>query len=206
METVLQVLSHLLPLPYLPEDQPRTLTEHLPTPPSCSAQAGLGASSKMRHRLPVENKELGGYSEVNHLSAPPAGPSVGGPCECSQSEVTYLSSWQQCQNLSQHEPGGRAALGANDAGQKLQSGDSVDLYGSWPVQCGCSAEGDWLGCDDCRANGFSPGLEDLPQGDPGFSSLSIVDNPAKERLRKKIDLYNRGYISTEELVSTSTQE
>uniref|UniRef100_A0AAZ3P9L2 Protein kinase domain-containing protein n=1 Tax=Oncorhynchus tshawytscha TaxID=74940 RepID=A0AAZ3P9L2_ONCTS len=165
MENVLQVLSQLLPLPCPPEDQPHTLTDEAPAPPASPAQTGQGPSSNPSPSVPVEDDELHSYPVEN----PQPAPAQGGPCECSQSEVTYLG-----------------------------SGERMDLYGSWPVQCSCSAEVNGLGCEDCRANGFTPCPSDLPQ----------VDNPAKQRMMNKIDLYNRGLLRTEELLSVSmtTQE
>ncbi|XP_071187823.1 interleukin-1 receptor-associated kinase 3 isoform X4 [Salvelinus alpinus] len=191
MENVLQVLSQLLPLPCPPEDQPHTLTDQAPAPPASPAQSVPVEDDE--HSYPIEN--------------PQPAPAQGGPCECSQSEVTYLGSGERSSHLSREGPGERA--GAEEADQSLQTnGEPVDLYGSWPVQCSCSAEVDGLGCEDCRANGFTPCPSDLPQGDLSFSSLSVVDNPAKQRMMNKIDLYNRGLLRTEELLSVSmtTQE
>ncbi|XP_036801318.1 interleukin-1 receptor-associated kinase 3-like isoform X1 [Oncorhynchus mykiss] len=205
MENVLQVLSQLLPLPCPPEDQPHTLTDEAPAPPASPAQMGQGPSSNPSPSVPVEDDELHSYPVEN----PQPAPAQGGPCECSQSEVTYLGSGERSSHLSQEGAGKRAGLGADEADQSLQTnGEPVDLYGSWPVQCSCSAEVNGLGCEDCRANGFTPCPSDLPQGDLSFSSLSIVDNPAKQRMMNKIDLYNRGLLRTEELLSVSmtTQE
>ncbi|XP_010900327.2 interleukin-1 receptor-associated kinase 3 isoform X1 [Esox lucius] len=209
MENVLQVLSQLLPLPCPPEDQPHTLTEWVPGSPASAAQAGHDAGPRRWPSMPVENDELHSYAKVNCLSAAVQTPdAVGGPCECSQSEVTYLSSGQRSQPLSKEEAGGRAGRGADEAGQSVRSTEVVDLYSSWPVQCSCSADGNGVGCEDCQANGFTSCPKELPQGDLSFSSLCIVDNPSKERLRNKIDLYKKGYIRTEELLSISltTQE
>uniref|UniRef100_A0AAZ3SUL7 Protein kinase domain-containing protein n=1 Tax=Oncorhynchus tshawytscha TaxID=74940 RepID=A0AAZ3SUL7_ONCTS len=205
MENVLQVLSQLLPLPCPPEDQPHTLTDEAPAPPASPAQTGQGPSSNPSPSVPVEDDELHSYPVEN----PQPAPAQGGPCECSQSEVTYLGSGERSRHLSLEGAGERAALGADEADQSLQTnGEPVDLYGSWPVQCSCSAEVNGLGCEDCRANGFTPCPSDLPQGDLSFSSLRIVDNPAKQRMMNKIDLYNRGLLRTEELLSVSmtTQE
>ncbi|XP_052367644.1 interleukin-1 receptor-associated kinase 3-like [Oncorhynchus keta] len=179
MENVLQVLSQLLPLPCPPEDQPHTLTDEAPAPPASPAQTGQGPSSNPSPSVPVEDDELHSYPVEN----PQPAPAQGGPCECSQSEVTYLGSGERSCHLSREGAGERAGLGADEADQSLQTnGEPVDLYGSWPVQCSCSAEVNGLGCEDCRANGFTPCPSDLPQGDLSFSSLSIVDNPAKQRM------------------------
>ncbi|XP_038834063.1 interleukin-1 receptor-associated kinase 3 isoform X1 [Salvelinus namaycush] len=204
MENVLQVLSQLLPLPCPPEDQPHTLTDEAPAPPASPAQTGHGPSSNPSPSVPVEDDE-----HSYPIENPQPAPAQGGPCECSQSEVTYLGSGERSSHLSREGAGERAGLGADEADQSLQTnGEPVDLYGSWPVQCSCSAEVDGLGCEDCRANGFTPCPSDLPQGDLSFSSLSVVDNPVKQRMINKIDLYNRGLLRTEELLSVSmtTQE
>ncbi|XP_070784859.1 interleukin-1 receptor-associated kinase 3 isoform X2 [Enoplosus armatus] len=112
--------------------------------------------------------------EHDEQQSPPCSPARAGPRECSQSEVTYLS------DVGAH---GEAA---------------ADLYSSWPVQCGCAAERGGLACEDCRANGFTPNHSGSPQvsGD-----LSVVENAAKQRLRNKLSLYDRGLIHTEELLS-----
>ncbi|XP_034719826.1 interleukin-1 receptor-associated kinase 3 [Etheostoma cragini] len=96
-----------------------------------------------------------------------------GPRECSQSEVTYLSD----------------VMGA--------SGEAAaNLYNSWPVQCSCPAETGDLACEDCRANGYTLNHTDSSQTDS-----IVVENPAKERLRNKLSLYDRGVINTQELFS-----
>jgi hypothetical protein len=158
---VLQVLSQLLPLPCPPEDQPHTLTDEAPAPPASPAQTGQGPSSNPSPSVPVEDDELHSYPVEN----PQPAPAQGGPCECSQSEVTYLGSGERSSHLSREGAGERAGLGADEADQSLQTnGEPVDLYGSWPVQCSCSAEVNGMGCEDCRANGFTPCPSDLPQG------------------------------------------
>ncbi|KAM9334583.1 interleukin-1 receptor-associated kinase 3 [Symphorus nematophorus] len=69
---------------------------------------------------------------------------------------------------------------------------AADLYSSWPVQCSCPSEMGQLACDDCRANGFSPNQTNAD---------CVVENAAKERLRNKLSLYDRGLLHTEELLS-----
>ncbi|XP_071391069.1 interleukin-1 receptor-associated kinase 3 [Centroberyx affinis] len=226
MKTVLQVLSQLLPLPSCPPgDQPHSLDDGaFPNAPPHSLDDGAlpsarphslddgalsnarphslddGALSNARphslhdgtlssarpHTLddgilpnarpspspsiPVEDDEQ--YSSP--VRYPPAPPGQATPCECSQSEVTFLS--------SSLDPQGEAA--------------GLDLYSSWPVQCSCSAEAAGQTCEDCRANGFTPNHSDTLHTD-----ISVVENPAKERLRTKLSLYNKGLIQTEELLS-----
>ncbi|KAG9335173.1 hypothetical protein JZ751_005521 [Albula glossodonta] len=196
MAMVLQVLSELLPLPSLPGDQPHTLEDPHPVTPAVS--------------LPEEHDEsqwvpeqFGGVPQVLQPK----------PCECSQSEVTFLSEGQGCSQpeivfldegpgCSQSEVPG---LGVQEQGGRAEvmQGWSSNLYGSWPVQCSCTAEQDSQECEDCRANGFTPSLEDIPKGDSAGCSQKqgVVGNLAKERFRDKIELYNTGVINTEELLS-----
>lgn len=148
MMAVLQVLSQLLPLPCLPEEQPHTLEVRAP----CLT----GHCSSLS--LPVEDDEQHSYTAAVPPHAPgprPASPSDPGPpsglCECSQSEVVYVSSGEQPDSVS---PG---PLSQGDAAPQnlLGEAEPVDLYNSYPVQCSCSAEVDGLSCEDCRANGFT---------------------------------------------------
>lgn len=181
MEAVLHVLSQLLPLPSCPpNDLPHSLVERIPP---C-------ATLDTKPSLPPQDDEPSSdpFSEAAKM----------GPCECSQSEVTYLSSNAEAQlsNLSSQLQLEEAAA------QSLPSEtESLDLYGSWPVQCSCPAELNGQACDDCRANGFTPYPADISQGDISLNSEMIVENLAKERLRNKLDLYNRSLINTEELLS-----
>ncbi|XP_029317939.1 interleukin-1 receptor-associated kinase 3 [Cottoperca gobio] len=154
MENVLLELSKLLPPPSCPPaDQPHSLDY------KDSINAPLSTSSS----IPVEHDEQ---------HSPPGSLTQTGPCECSQSEVTYLSD----------------VVGA--------SGEEADLYSSWPVQCSCPAETGGLPCEDCRANGFTSNQPVSPQ-----TYSIVVENAAKERLKDKLSLYNRGQIHTEELFS-----
>uniref|UniRef100_A0A8D0D6N0 non-specific serine/threonine protein kinase n=1 Tax=Sander lucioperca TaxID=283035 RepID=A0A8D0D6N0_SANLU len=155
MENVLLALSKLLPSPsYPPADQPHSLDDGDPV------NARLSPSSS----IPVE------HDEQHSL---PGSSTQAGPCECSQSEVTYLS---------------------NVTGADGEAAE--DLYNSWPVQCSCPAETGGLACEDCRANGFTLNHTDSPQNDS-----VVVESPAKERLRNKLSLYDRGVINTQELFS-----
>ncbi|KAK2858697.1 hypothetical protein Q5P01_003317 [Channa striata] len=155
MKNVLYALSRLLPPPACPPaDQPYSLDDRAP----------LHVQQLPLSSIPVEHDE--------HYSLPGA-PAQEGPCECSQSEVTYISD----------------TVGAHGVAD-------VDLYSSWPVQCSCPAETGGLACEDCRANGFTPNHTDSIQSD-----FSVMENAAKQRLRNKLSLYNGGRIHTEELFS-----
>uniref|UniRef100_A0A4W6ELT0 Interleukin-1 receptor-associated kinase 3 n=1 Tax=Lates calcarifer TaxID=8187 RepID=A0A4W6ELT0_LATCA len=163
MENVLLALSQLLPPPTCPlADQPRSLDDGAPIKAQqvslSSAQQGCSSS------IPVE------HDEQHSL---PSSPILSGPCECSQSEVTYLSD----------------AVGARGEA-------APDLYSSWPVQCSCPAEAGGLACEDCRANGFTLDRAESPQSDS-----SVVENTVKQRLRNKLSLYDKGQLHTEELFS-----
>ncbi|XP_045928604.1 interleukin-1 receptor-associated kinase 3 isoform X2 [Micropterus dolomieu] len=111
MENVLLALSKLLPPPSCPPaDQPHSL----------DSGAHINPQQSPLSSIPVEHDEQ---------QSLPCSPTRAGPCECSQSEVTYLS-------------------------DTVDSHGEVDLYCSWPVQCSCTAENGSLACEDCRANSF----------------------------------------------------
>ncbi|XP_054608782.1 interleukin-1 receptor-associated kinase 3 isoform X2 [Dunckerocampus dactyliophorus] len=112
MENVLQTLSQLLPPPSCSSlEQPHSLDD--------------GANIHIQHipSLPVEHDEQCGL---------PTSPAQTGPCECSQSEVTYLSV---------------AEADHVDA-------STGDRNKSWPVQCSCQAATGDL-CEDCVANSIA---------------------------------------------------
>ncbi|KAL2087334.1 hypothetical protein ACEWY4_016162 [Coilia grayii] len=245
MDTVLQTLSQLLPLPFPPEDQPRTLDDGV-TPPKTSPTTPPHSSPSQS--LPVEDdEETSGLArlawERAHPSsvAGPADPSVqSGPCEYSQSEVTFLSCagedgrsrrhrddvvlpspQQQQQRWQRHHDGGQEGKYATAAvcvsesestcasAHTLQSDcadagePGLDLYGSWPVQCSCAPDTDAQECEDCRSNALSP-LPFPSHLTPGFAggpAESYMENPAKQRLRHKIQQYNQGLLCTDELLS-----
>lgn len=143
---VLQSLSQLLPLPAPTEDEPHTLDDTIFL--QCPYNGyGPGLS------LPIEDDEM--YSPLVETKVP----KLAEPCECSQSEVTFLSVGDP--NLS-HSP--RESLQENDrvvsASQNLQadSAPRLDLYGSWPVECSCTIGTELQGCVDCCANGFSQSI------------------------------------------------
>uniref|UniRef100_A0A8D3DN98 Protein kinase domain-containing protein n=1 Tax=Scophthalmus maximus TaxID=52904 RepID=A0A8D3DN98_SCOMX len=141
-----------------PADQPRSLDDGAPVNASQSPPSSVPAEQDEQRSLPG--------------SAAPAG-----PCECSQSEVTYLSD----------------TTGAHGEAEP-------DLYSSWPVECSCSAEAAGLACEDCRANMLTSDVTGSPQ-------CNMVENEAKSRLRNKLSLYDKGLIHTEELFSeTGLQE
>lgn len=119
---VLPTLSQLLPPPVCPlTDQPRSLDDRVPLNDNHMPSSSIPVEDDEQHSLPGTSAQAG-------------------PCECSQSEVTYLSD--------------------------ITSADGeavVDLYCSWPVQCSCPAETGGLACEDCRANGFTLNHTDSPQ-------------------------------------------
>ncbi|XP_063067520.1 interleukin-1 receptor-associated kinase 3 [Engraulis encrasicolus] len=106
MEMVLQTLSQLLPLPYPPEDQPRTLDDGSGgTPPKKSSPTSSPPSHCLSASLPVEDDEetsmgcgvLPRERESAHwypsnavVSVAVSASADSGPCECSQSEVIFV--------------------------------------------------------------------------------------------------------------------
>ncbi|XP_043092813.1 interleukin-1 receptor-associated kinase 3 isoform X2 [Puntigrus tetrazona] len=182
METVLQTLSQFLPMPSSPEDEPHTLDD------TVSLQQPYSAHGP-HLSLPIEDDEMHVPLEEPQ---PHRVPNPAEPCECSQSEVTFPDSSSSLRDD-----------GVVSASQSLQS-DSVahlDLYGSWPVECSCSTGTEAQGCEDCCANGFSQSVLYVTLDDDAQPSQNVIANPAKEKIRNKIHLYNQGLIKTEELFS-----
>ncbi|XP_048013338.1 interleukin-1 receptor-associated kinase 3 isoform X2 [Megalobrama amblycephala] len=193
MEIMLQRLSQLLPMPTPTEDQPHTLDDTMSLQwPYNGHSPGLS--------LPTEDDEM--YSPL----VEPKVPNLEEPCECSQSEVTFLGVGDP--NLS-HSP--RDPLQENDrvvsASQNLQadSAPRLDLYGSWPVECSCTIGTEVQGCEDCCANGFSQSILYETLDDDALPSQNDIRNPAKEKMKNKIHLYNQGLIKTEELLSLKSE-
>ncbi|XP_026065911.1 interleukin-1 receptor-associated kinase 3-like isoform X2 [Carassius auratus] len=196
MEMVLQRLNLILPTPAQLEDQPNTLDDTFPLQRSYN-----GLSQRLN--VPIEFDEM--YSPLEE-PLPPRFPSLAEPCECSQSEVTFLSVGDA--NLSHSI---RECLQENDkvvsASQSLQSDSAarLDLYGSWPVECSCSTGTEVLECEDCCANGFSQSVLCATLDDDAQHSQNGITNPAKEKIKNKIHLYNQGFIKTEELLSLKSE-
>ncbi|XP_058630091.1 interleukin-1 receptor-associated kinase 3 isoform X2 [Onychostoma macrolepis] len=196
MEMVLQRLSQLLPIPALPEDQPHTLDDTVPL-----QQSYNGHSPRLS--FPIEDDEM--YSPLEEPQSHRVH-NLAEPCECSQSEVTFLSVGDP--NLSHSL---RECLQENDrvvsASQSFQSDSAarLDLYGSWPVECSCSTGTEAQGCEDCCANGFSQSVLYVTVDDDAQPSQNGITNPAKEKIRNKIHLYNQGLIKTEELLSLKSE-
>ncbi|MCJ8743384.1 hypothetical protein PDJAM_G00093410 [Pangasius djambal] len=146
MQSVLEKLSELLPLPFAVDEQPRTLDDMIASPIPL-------ADHRLCSSLPEEDDEmikpkLQGQSE---------------PRECSQSEVTFVGKKERgmCPNSSSVMNGRRE----DAAVQCLQTecAPALDLYSSWPVECSCAA-GAEMGCEDCCANGFSHNPSFISQG------------------------------------------
>lgn len=81
------------------------------------------------------------------------------PLECSQSEVTFLSS-----------------------GGGTYSEVELDLYSSCPVQCSCSGEEGGLPCEDCRANTLISGTAQSFDGKVYFNIHFL----SREREKKEL--------------------
>ncbi|XP_076159331.1 interleukin-1 receptor-associated kinase 3 [Alosa pseudoharengus] len=227
MDMVLQTLSQLLPLPCPPEDQPHTLDDGMALPQHSGHPAPTHSPS-----MPAENDdETSSLPSCVLECAPPDSASVlqdsaalsapSHPCECSQSEVTFLGCMDhngggRRQQQQQQQPWAEgsdkyetidasATASACLSAHTLQSdggGEPVlDLYGSWPVQCSCTPDTDVQECEDCRANGVTPLPLYLSQGVVSGPSESYAENPAKQRLCNKIQQYNHGLLCTDELLS-----
>ncbi|KAK2892855.1 hypothetical protein Q8A67_012843 [Cirrhinus molitorella] len=196
MEMVLQRLSQILPMPTPPEDQPHTLDDAIPL-----QRPHNGHSPRLS--IPIEDDELYNPLEEPH---PPRLPNLAEPCECSQSEVTFLSFGDPNLSVSQKESF-KENYRVVSASQSLQSDSAapLDLYGSWPVECSCSAGTEAQGCEDCCANGFSQSVLYVTVDDDAQPSQYGIRNPAKEKIKNKIHLYNQGLIKTEELLSLKSE-
>ncbi|KAM9467595.1 interleukin-1 receptor-associated kinase 3 isoform 2-T2 [Clarias gariepinus] len=186
MDNVLEKLNALLPLPCDLDEQPRTLND-MTSPSIPLPDHGLHSS------LPEEDDEI----------IKPKLLELSEPRECSQSEVIFVGKKENglCPTS------GSVLKGRRDdaAVQCLQTefAPALDLYSSWPVECSCAA-GAEMGCEDCCANGFSHNPSFIPQDDRRQTCESTVENPAKTRLRYKIQLYNQGLLKTEELLSMTS--
>ncbi|KAJ3612559.1 hypothetical protein NHX12_020830 [Muraenolepis orangiensis] len=225
METVLRELSQPLPLPSSlshnnqphdlhnrdrpSEDLDLLMTSYPPSPlppPSLTTPPLLPSPSPAGHSPPSNLERQHG----EYASATSAGPEWTKPlpCERSQSEVTFSS----CEEEEEH--GAEAGDPATRPPRRLTEGEAgvavavalegMDLYNSWPVQCSCQAGSLELGCEDCRANGFT--LEEYPphfSGGVSDKSWNIVENPAKQTLKAKLELYHEGVLRTEDLLSLS---
>ncbi|CAL8405193.1 unnamed protein product [Arctogadus glacialis] len=228
MDTVLRELSQLLPVPSLLSPAPPPLsadggrdphyrepglplTSHPPsTPPSPSPPPSPPPPPLQSHPPSEDGYDGGGggsyvASGLGPDSAKPL------PREFSQSELIF---WSSCEDA----PGGRHAsdgdlmapapgrlteAGVGAVEVEVEGGVAVDLYNSWPVQCSCQVDSGELGCEDCRANGFTLEHSDTPPFSEAacYSSWNAVENPAKRTLRARLALYNEGVLNTEELVS-----
>lgn len=193
---MLQTLSQLLPFPCPPEDQPHTLDDGM-TPQKHSQPAPIHCQS-----LPEEDDdETSSHSQMVWARVRPDSVSVlqdsaplstqSRPCECSQSEVTFLGYMdhnggrprqqerQQQQRTRQSDgwdkhttvamaasasPSVSACVSVHTLQSGGGDGPGLDLYGSWPVQCSCAPDADAPECEDCRANGFSPLPSNLSEG------------------------------------------
>ncbi|XP_077121331.1 interleukin-1 receptor-associated kinase 3 isoform X1 [Ranitomeya variabilis] len=75
------------------------------------------------------------------------------PCECSQSEVTYLGGSRKCRNTENVISTPGQSRNTSESDQKLRMSDLS--YPSRPVECSCSSGQDSTSyCDECLTNGF----------------------------------------------------
>ncbi|XP_056445306.1 interleukin-1 receptor-associated kinase 3 isoform X4 [Gadus chalcogrammus] len=226
MDTVLRELSQLLPVPSLLSSAPPPfsadggrdphyrepglpLTSHPPSTPPPPPPPPSPPPPPLQSHPPSED----GYDDGSYVASG-LGPDSAKPLprEFSQSELIF---WSSCEDTpGRHETGGdlmapapgrltEARVGAVEVEGGAAAAAAVDLYNSWPVQCSCQADSGELGCEDCRANGFTLEHSDTPPFSEAacYSSWNVVENPAKQTLRAKLALYNEGVLNTEELVS-----
>ncbi|KAK9525371.1 hypothetical protein VZT92_016085 [Zoarces viviparus] len=160
------------------------------------------AASRQRSRPSMENVLLA----LSKLLPPPSCPPADQPHsledrEPSDAELSPPPSIPVEHDEQRSPPASAMQTGVRECSQSEVTygsglGGAVDLYSSWPVQCSCLAGTGSLTCEDCRANGFTSDSTDGPQ-----TESLVVDNPAKERLRNQLSLYDRGLIHTQELFS-----
>ncbi|XP_042367488.1 interleukin-1 receptor-associated kinase 3 [Plectropomus leopardus] len=161
-------------------------------------------ASRHRSRPKIENVLL----ELSKLLPPPSCPPADQPRSLDAGNPVQLSPPPSIpvEHDEQHSPPGSPTraepceYSQSEVTYLSETGGSADLYSSWPVQCSCPAETGGVACEDCRANGFTLNA-DSPQNDS-----IVVENPAKERLRNKLTLYNGGLIHSEELFSETGQQ
>ncbi|KAM6896802.1 interleukin-1 receptor-associated kinase 3 [Lycodopsis pacificus] len=160
------------------------------------------AASRHRSRPSMENVLLA----LSKLLPPPSCPPADQPHSLddrdpSDAEPSPPSSIPVEHDEQRSPPASPMQAEASECSQSevtylSELGGAADLYSSWPVQCSCLAEDGSRTCEDCRANGFTSDSTDGPQ-----TESLVVANPAKERLRNKLSLYDRGLIHTQELFS-----
>ncbi|XP_076861163.1 interleukin-1 receptor-associated kinase 3 isoform X2 [Brachyhypopomus gauderio] len=185
VEIVLQTLSQILPLPFCPEDQPRSLDAT--APPKL-----VFSSLDLSYSLPMEDDE----SEL-----PPV-PESSVLYQRSQSGVTCPGTGDQSMCPSSTP---LTECGGGAAPVKVNLEPEPDLYGSWPVECSCIVGTQTEACEDCWANGFRHTPPFIPQGARNQPFQSVVETQVKKKLKEKIELYNQGIIKTEELLSMNSE-
>uniref|UniRef100_A0A8C5AY50 Protein kinase domain-containing protein n=1 Tax=Gadus morhua TaxID=8049 RepID=A0A8C5AY50_GADMO len=135
--------------------------------------------------LPSHPPSEDGYHDDGSYVASGLGPDSAKPLprEFSQSELIF---WSSCEDPpGRHETGGdlmapapgrltEAGVGAVEVEVAVEveggvAAAAVDLYNSWPVQCSCQADSGELGCEDCRANGFTLEHSDTPPCDLSYN-------------------------------------
>ncbi|XP_075130500.1 interleukin-1 receptor-associated kinase 3 [Leptodactylus fuscus] len=141
MEMVLGIIESCQSGDKYTDDQPKSLM----SVPPCLCPLPWSLSN-----VPTESDEnLDSYisiSERKQDSLP--------PCECSQSEVTYLGGSRKCRSAENVTGSLRQSKNASENDYKLQMRDLS--YTSRPVECSCSPGPDSTSyCEECLTNGFS---------------------------------------------------
>uniref|UniRef100_A0A8C3G5Q6 Interleukin-1 receptor-associated kinase 3 n=2 Tax=Cyclopterus lumpus TaxID=8103 RepID=A0A8C3G5Q6_CYCLU len=160
------------------------------------------AASRLRSRPSMENV----LPALSKLLPPPSCPPADQPrsledrdpsdAEPSPPPSIPVEHDEQCSPPASLTDEGPRECSQSEVTYLSDVGGAVDLYSSCPVQCSCPAETGSLACEDCRANGFTSERTVGPQ-----TESLVVENAAKQRLRSRLSLYDRGLIHTQELFS-----
>ncbi|XP_069485861.1 interleukin-1 receptor-associated kinase 3 isoform X1 [Ambystoma mexicanum] len=163
MEEVLEILENAQHGFNFPEDLPKSLKSlPCPSPPSIT--------NHHTPSIPMENDE-----NEDSLPDPPGRPAIrdqrvpNTPCECSQSEVMFLSSAMADNGESSAKPSNQgphslqkmphiAPLHCPSVNHVYEN-SSKHASPSGPrklVECSCSSGAHSVDCEDCIANGFRP--------------------------------------------------
>ncbi|XP_039625651.1 interleukin-1 receptor-associated kinase 3 isoform X1 [Polypterus senegalus] len=190
MKTVSKALEELSIMCYETDDQPRTLKETVSP-----------VSTDLHRRHPVENDEIQDSPlKWAGPNKPPPNQHIQGrersvPCECSQSEVTFIGI-TGCQNATPSKSPLNVCVVGQDEKNSWLPKSFQNVWG--PVECSCTAENSKEECLECRANGF---LSNTPVSGSDCEYSMVVENTAKVKFMNKIQRYKQGELTSEELLS-----
>ncbi|KAG2469181.1 HELB helicase, partial [Polypterus senegalus] len=167
---VSKALEELSIMCYETDDQPRTLKETVSP-----------VSTDLHRRHPVENDEIQDSPlKWAGPNKPPPNQHIQGrersvPCECSQSEVTFIGI-TGCQNATPSKSPLNVCVVGQDEKNSWLPKSFQNVWG--PVECSCTAENS----SDCEYS-------------------MVVENTAKVKFMNKIQRYKQGELTSEELLS-----